>query len=157
MRWLLIGLVVVGVGFTAVMLTAPGGGGLQPPGWTQAMGRAALRLAPRVTALGDGSRQFTIPQGGGEVAGSIPADPDRPQRILTLKLHDRSGPARAVYICTPTPQAPCTDATQTLCLGARHSDCDQDRITRSGSFAIGPGGGWLRILAADGAQVLIAD
>lgn len=155
MRWLLIGLVIIGGVFTAVMLTAPGGGGLRPPGWTQTMGRAAMRLAPRVTALSDGRDEFTFAAGGGEIAGVIPADPDRAQRILTLTLHDRSGPARVIHICTPTPEAPCTDATQTLCLGARHSDCDEEQISRRGSFAIGPGGGRLRIIAPDSARLWI--
>lgn len=157
MRWLLIGLTVFGLGFAALMLTAPGGGGDRPPEWTQALGRKALRLAPRVAVFGDGSRVLMIPPGGGEVAREIPADPDRAQRILTLELLAQSGPARVMHDCISTADAPCTGTTQTLCLGARHSDCPQDEVTRSGSFVIGPGGGRLRVLAADSAQLRIAD
>lgn len=154
MRWVFVGLLLFGLGFAAIMLVLPGGGG-DPPDWTRAMGRGLSGLAPRVTAFADGSTVIVLPASGGEAHAAIGEDADRGVRILTLRLIEGTGPVRAIHRCTPSPKGECSGEAEMLCLGARHPDCEQDEIGMTGSFAISPGGGQLRIVASGRARLRI--
>lgn len=155
MRWVFVGLLLFGLGFAGVMLLLPGGEG-DPPDWTRAMGRGLSGLAPRVTAFADGATVIVLPNGG-EAEAAIGEDAAREMRLLTLRLIEGTGPVRAIHRCTPAPKGECSGEAEVLCLGGLHPDCKQEEIGMTGSFAIGPGGGQLRILAPGRARLRIED
>lgn len=154
MRWLFVGLLLFGLAFGAVMLALPGGAG-DAPGWVRWLGHRLSGQAPRVTGFADGSTLLIVPGGGGEAQAVIGAEGGQQVRILTLALIEGSGPVRAIHRCTPFPGATCDDRPEVLCLGRRHPACEQDEVGATGSFSIGPGGGSLRIIAAEAARVRI--
>lgn len=140
MRWLFLGLLVLGVGFGALMLLAPGGGGPKPPNWAEALGRTLSGLAPRVDHFADGSSEVALLDGE-TLQRVIATGTDR--RILTLRLAPGAGPVSIRHECLGTP---CK--AETLCLGARRDECaSQDDFGPQGAFVIGAGGAQLHITA----------
>jgi hypothetical protein len=148
MRWLLIGLFVIGAAFVALMIFAPDKGHWsegdpmpKTPGWTKGLGSLVSGFAPGVEEFADGSTSVSIAKDSSETRDAA-ANLDTETRILKLRLKS-GGPVRIRLECRFAPGVECSD-TQVLCLGSRMSGCDdQEEVTNSGSFSVTAGGGKL--------------
>ena len=164
MRWVFLGLGLVGLVFVLVMILVPTDGSTTDcrrpdcpkPGWSTVLGHALSGLAPQIRTFTDGSDSRILAEGP-SIPLDLPKDPDRDNRLLNLRLV-AGGPVRAVYRCRWVPGSNCSGAAETLCLGALHPDCTkQETASANGSFSVGPGGGSITFIndGANGAQVRI--
>ncbi|WP_284163244.1 hypothetical protein [Frigidibacter sp. SD6-1] len=166
MRWLFIGLGLVGLIFVAAMIFAPTGRTWKkgedappPPAWAKGLGGVASAFAPRVERFTDGSASVSLAKDGSAHL-SLARDPKRDNRLLTLVLVS-GGPVRVSYRCAPAPKSDCEAKTEVLCLGSPlHSACsEQEKPSNRGSFSIRLGGGSLSFVNAGNgtAQIAIGD